>query len=237
LAYPAGRAISFATMLAHIYLTYLAEASAWYLPSLSFLSILVLSMMIKQIMTGEFLLKGRRKGIIDLYRLKVSTYVVASIVFLISLFLLLAAAYQLRLQQEIIENRNRKQIGLWLKEYAASNNDTVFLEPLGYIGFFSQLKMYDWPGLSSPEVVAARRKVKYDDSFAELIEVLQPKWLVLRPAEILQIEREIPGLLTTERYLCVKVFDVSKIIESYSFIPGKKYLLNDRKFLVFIKGR
>ena len=33
------------------------------------------------------------------------------------------------------------------------------MECLGYIGFFSGLKTLDIPGMSSPEVVASRRKL------------------------------------------------------------------------------
>ncbi len=69
------------------------------------------------------------------------------------------AAYQLKWQQQLIERNNREAIGLWLKENSESPKDTVFLEPLGCIGFYSNLKMLVFPGLSSPEMIAARRKV------------------------------------------------------------------------------
>ena len=94
----------------------------------------------------------------------------------------MAGAYQLKLQQNIIENGNRKEIGLWLKDHATPN-DTVFLEPLGYIGFYSQLKMLDFPGLSSQEVLSARKKLQ-TDRYAKLINELRPNWLVLRPREV-----------------------------------------------------
>jgi hypothetical protein len=160
-------------------------------------------------------------------------YALVSLVLVINLSLTLVSSYQLRLQQEIIENGNRKQIGLWLKEHAASSQDTVFLEPLGYIGYFSQLKMYDYPGLSSPEVIAARKKLGSENrNYAKLISELKPNWLVLRPYEIRNIHDETPNLLT-ERYQVSAVFDVSGKVKSYRFIPGRTYLLSDQYFAVF----
>ncbi len=60
-------------------------------------------------------------------------------------------------QQRIIEWGLRAQIGRDLKVMSESPQDTVFLEPLGYIGYFSELSMRDTPGLSSPEVIALRQ--------------------------------------------------------------------------------
>ena len=76
--------------------------------------------------------------------------------------------------------------------------DTVFLEPLGYIGFYSNLKMLDYPGLSSPEVVAARRRASardYPGCWPELIIDLSPTWLVLRSYEAKAINEHTPELL------------------------------------------
>jgi len=44
-------------------------------------------------------------------------------------------------QQRLIEDGVRRPIGLWLRAHAASPRDTVLLEPLGYIGYFSGLKI------------------------------------------------------------------------------------------------
>src|SRR5262249_50699632 len=63
---------------------------------------------------------------------------------------------QLAIMQQSTEQYGTERIGRWLKAELRPG-DTVFLEPLGYIGYFSGAKTYDYPGLSSPEVVAARR--------------------------------------------------------------------------------
>jgi hypothetical protein len=151
-------------------------------------------------------------------------------VLIASLLQTVAVGYQLSLQQEIIETGNRKKIGLWLKENA-SPQDRVFLECLGYIGFYSQLKMLDFPGLSSPEMVETRRKVQ-TDNYGPLIWSLRPDWLVLRPFEALIIQQQMPFLLSSA-YEQVKVFDVSERVNSYSFLPGRGYFQIDQTFTVY----
>lgn len=148
---------------------------------------------------------------------------------------LLAAAYQLRLQQRIIEDGHRRQIGTWLREQAQSPADTVFLEPLGYIGFFSGLKMLDYPGLCSPEVVAARKRASspsYPFCWSELIMDLHPRWLVLRPYEATAI-REREPLILERHYELARRFDVAEKVAAISFLPGRGYLVNDAVFEVY----
>jgi hypothetical protein len=136
-----------------------------------------------------------------------------------------------RVRQRVVENGNRKMIGLWLHQNARVPTDTVFLEPLGYIGYFSQLKMLDFPGLCSPEVVAARRRL-HTDSFARLIAELRPDWLVLRPREVTEICNEDP-LLLSKHFLAVKVFDVSAQLKADSPVPGSRLRAGDETLTVF----
>jgi hypothetical protein len=119
----------------------------------------------------------------------------------------LFVSYESRIAQQVIEEHNRKPIGLWLRQNAASPKDTVFVECLGYIGFYSQLKMYDYPGLSSPEVIEARRTLD-TDQWAPLIEELRPDWLVLRPEEVETLNQQNPAVLGRD-YHPVKTFDVT----------------------------
>jgi hypothetical protein len=224
---PLGRALSFTCFLAHFYLTSIATSFyPWYLPSVTLLSILVLGLMTQQAIAACYL----RDNMVSRYGKQLLSLCAAAAL-LVSLLMTMATGHQMKLQQEIIEDGNRKQIGLWLKEHAASRKDTVFLECLGYIGFYSQLKMLDFPGLSSPEVVAVRRRLNTNE-FAPLITALQPDWLVLRPVEIDVIMESSPALLTTE-YRMVKSFDVSDRINAHRLILGRPYLQNDQTFVVF----
>ncbi|MDD5431669.1 MAG: hypothetical protein PHO70_01610 [Candidatus Omnitrophica bacterium] len=220
-----GRAVSFALMIAHFYLSYIASYIApWYLPSVIFLSIFVLTQILQQAIS---LISFTKKIVF-------SVYIAAFILLSINLSLTLATSYQLRLQQEIIETGSRKQIGLWLKEHAKSNKDTVFLEPLGYIGFFSGLKMLDFPGIASNEVIAARKRLLPEDSMAKIIAEINPDWLVLRPSEALTILNQMPEILN-RHYREARVFDCSQRIKSLLFIPGRDYLQYDQTFTIFQK--
>lgn len=230
---PVTRAVSLAALVAHIYLFYVSNVFPWYIPSVTLLSIIVLALLIDQILTDERLVNHRtifqREINIQRYaQLMARVFTIALLS--MSLCLILSVAYQLYLQQSIIENGNRKQIGLWLHENAAPK-DHVFLECLGYIGFYSNLKTYDFPGLASPEMIAARRKLK-TDNYRDLIDYLKPEWVVLRPIEAFSIVEQDSTLLN-EQYKLVKIFDVSKDIEYYSFLPGRPYLLFDQTFMLF----
>ena len=137
---------------------------------------------------------------------------------------------QMYQQQKLIEFGVRKQIGLWLKQNAVTPHDTVFLEPLGYIGYYSNLKMYDFPGLSSEEVVSARIKLN-TDLWILLIEYLHPDWLVLRKGEVDHFRAEYPILFTKE-YELAQVFDSSKEVDALN-IQGLAFLKYDDIFSVF----
>ena len=65
--------------------------------------------------------------------------------------------YQIRTQQTIIENGVRTKVGLWLRDHV-SPGETVYVECLGYIGYFSNCHMLDYPGLATPKVAAAHRR-------------------------------------------------------------------------------
>jgi hypothetical protein len=139
------------------------------------------------------------------------------------------AAHQLKAQQAIIENGVRRPIGEWLRANAAPG-DTVFLEPLGYIGYFSGLRTYDYPGLSSPEVVAAIRR-HGTKRYAPIIRELNPNWLVLRPAEMADIHKEDPDLLR-KSYAPARAFDRRRDVEQLK-VYGLGYIEYDAAFMVF----
>jgi hypothetical protein len=123
-----------------------------------------------------------------------------------------------------------------LKANASSPRDTVFLEPLGYIGFFSNLKMYDYPGLCSPEVVAVRKRIPhlgyYTEHWPELIGYLTPDWVVMRSSEVESLKQNAPELLT-KYYRLERIFDVSQKIKAVGFLPGRNYLLFDSHFEIY----
>ncbi|MCC6414935.1 MAG: hypothetical protein IT582_03385 [Opitutaceae bacterium] len=142
------------------------------------------------------------------------------------------SAREMRTQQDLIENGNRREIGVWLRDHAQPG-DSVFLEPLGYIGFFSGLKTHDWPGMSSREMVAARKKV--GANWATLIDELRPDWLVLRPAEAGRLDRADHRLLGAQ-YKARRTFDQSRAVAAAD-VQGKPYLAFDQTFTVYERVR
>ncbi len=144
------------------------------------------------------------------------------------LTLTLAASQQAKAQQTFVEDGNRQLIGEWIKERAAPG-DSVFMEPLGYIGYFSGLKTYDWPGMSSREVPAACNLVGIH--WQNLILFLEPNWLVLRADGEGDLTHFAP-LLAAQNYERVKDFDRRADIEALD-LAGKSLLLFDSHFAVY----
>lgn len=228
-AFTWGKVFSLAAFISALYLSTINFPYPWYIPMGTFFCIYALSMLLDQ---GLSFLRER-----VIFRPAVRWGVTG--LALVQLVVLLAMANEMRLQQDIIETHHRKEIGLWLKSNAKPNQ-TVFMECLGYIGFYSGLKTLDYPGLSSKEVIAARRRfptIPSDplDEFGPLIDRLKPDWLVLRDTEIAGINRKTAAL--QQDYYPVKVFDVRSQVDEHKNMPGYGYLKWDARFTVFHHGR
>jgi hypothetical protein len=142
--------------------------------------------------------------------------------------LLAASAWQMRVQQRLIEDGVRRPIGEWLRAHAKPG-DSVLLEPLGYIGYFSRLKTYDFPGLSSREVVATIRSGVR--RYADLIATLRPTWLVLRPSEI--AAQDFAQRPVLRDYKRVAEWNVMSQLDAVAYLPGRKWVEWDARFIVF----
>jgi hypothetical protein len=231
------RALSLVFFLGVWYIFELPISYPWYLPNAAIFGLSVIGLLVHQlaqILSGleNLSLRGEtaiavRHWFVSRGRFVLGTAGLATLAF--SLVMLLMCAFQMRIQQREVESGNRRQIGLWLRANARTPHDSVFLESLGYIGFFSQLKMLDWPGLCSREVVASRQK---RDSWPFVIQDLRPDWLVLRPIEVAVLEANEPRVLGTE-YVVAQSFDVSAQIKAYPWIPGRLYPEYDQHFIVF----
>jgi hypothetical protein len=236
----AARAASLALFLGLFYLSDVTPYVApWYVPNCTILAVFVLAHIVQHALDLAARLKDSREWM--LRHAGDSVRVLAVCAVAATCALTLCSAYEMRVQQREIEDGTRKQIGLWLRQNAASPADTVFLEPLGYIGYFSQLKMLDFPGLCALEVVAAERKLLslHQMSNPALIRELRPDWLVLRPepdAMMADIQQTDP-LLLTQQYAAVKTFDASDRVASYPWLPGRSYLSVDQTFVVFRRNR
>ncbi|HET7537165.1 MAG TPA: hypothetical protein VFJ90_11955, partial [Candidatus Didemnitutus sp.] len=192
----------------------------WYSPPWMLLAALALAQSFDYVVV-QSLAAGRRS-------LAVGVRTLALLVVCIQLGMLLATAWEMRTQQRIIEHGVRRPIGEWLRANAGPS-DTVFLEPLGYVGFYSRLKTYDYPGLSSPEVVAAIRSG--NRRFAEVIATLRPTWLVLRPFEIADATK--PENAALNDYELVRTWDARPQLDAVPILPGRDWMLHDAEFRIF----
>lgn len=86
--------------------------------------------------------------------------------------------------QANIEDGVRKDMGLYLRQ-AMSEHDTVSLEPLGYVAYYSRRDVYDTPGLANPRVVAFyKSQPRQERTLYNLVRHFQPTFVVLRPGNI-----------------------------------------------------
>lgn len=140
-------------------------------------------------------------------------------------------AEQQRARQHFVEDGVREQVGRWLKT-AVAPGERVFLEPIGYIGYFSEARLLDYPGLVSPSVVQARRK--RGSNFAAMIDELHPEWLALRESEYRRL-REVSPVLNP--YEVKQAFGVAREALRYRQFPGAQYIFADSSFLVLRRNR
>ncbi len=221
---PSARVASIAFFLGGFYVEYIPR-SPWYYPGWLALGFIALAGLL------NVALQARLPSVRLASLIQRSARVTAGSLLLLQVCLLVAVAWQMRAQQAIIEDGHRRKIGLWLRAHAAAG-DRVYLEPLGYIGFFSGLKMLDYPGLSSPEVVAARRAGHL--THAQIITTLQPEWIVLRPDQVDSIRTEAPPLLSTN-YRIAQIFDTRATVDAVTLLPGRGYLDFDAVYYVFTR--
>ena len=223
------RALSAAFILSSFYLCFIAPyIASWYAPNCSWIGFLALALAFHDFSRDPK--TPAHDGILSGLRFPRICLGVAGMAILLQLIILGCVFQQIRAQQRLIEFGQRKQIGLWLGQHAGSPRDTVFVECLGYIGYYSNLKMYDYPGLSSEEVVEVRRKLNTED-FEVLIEALHPDWLVLRYGEVLRINSENSSIFSKD-YQLASVFDCSKAVRELS-VQGIGYIAFDQTFFVF----
>ncbi|HTT58378.1 MAG TPA: hypothetical protein VMF63_14790 [Opitutaceae bacterium] len=224
-AHPVGRALSLALLLGGGYLQ-IAPPNPWYAQVWQLLAILVMAVVVSDL-TRLFAWLQAAHGAAR--RHSAALRVAVGILIGVQAALWACTAVQMRINQREIEDGIRRPIGLWLRAHARPD-DRVMLEPLGYIGYFSGLKMLDNPGLCAPEVTAAIRSGAR--TWPELITRLQPAWLVLRASEIRDIGTRSPDLLSVT-YRAVEVFDARNRLSGYRFFPGSGYAAFDSVFVVY----
>ena len=210
------------------YATYLSLTTPliypWYIPGVTLLALVALSSGLDALPLAQVLKQGPRK---------LFGAVGAAIFIAATLGVTLVSAHQFRYIQSIIETNHRKVVGLWLRDHAQSSRETVMLECVGYMGFFSGLKTYDWPGMTSPEMVDARKSL-HTENLGKLAKYLRPDWLVLRPEELREAWLE-DSVFIQRHYQLQKVFNANEDIDRLSYKPFEPYFRSDAVFLVIRK--
>ena len=110
-----ARAVSFGFFLCHYYLSFIAaNLSPWYIANTSMLAIFILANAAHDLVNSFQKVKNAK------IRTLLISFLKCLIVFVVFFNALIFAcvAYQLRIQQRVIEDGNRKQIGLWLNKNA-----------------------------------------------------------------------------------------------------------------------
>jgi hypothetical protein len=229
---PQTRLFSLAYLLGNFFLTVVLKFfPPWYLPIVAVFGYLTLGLMFDQMLrrSPESTPFGLARNCFFLLPklLRVSAIgLVAG-----QLAVTICVGRQLQVQQALIENGLRRPIGLWLRDHARTPQDTVMLEPLGYIGYYSGLKMLDYPGLASKEMVEARKRLgpgRQNLVYREL----KPDWVVLRQWEA-QTGIYVDTYGLQYYYELVQVFDATDKINAINWLPGRPYLQYDQTFLIF----
>jgi hypothetical protein len=138
--------------------------------------------------------------------------------------------------QHDIENKVRDPLGRYLGEVVRPGQ-TITTESSGYVGYYTNGTLYDYPGLESPKVVSALREAK-ESGHAVLPVVgvatlLHPDWLVLRPSEAQVLATWYPA--TARQYREVRRFTVPGGLAP---ICARSFCVHnyDRDFIVFRKN-
>jgi hypothetical protein len=117
-----------------------------------------------------------------------------------------------------VEDQVRTQVGLYLRANVQPGQSVVS-ESAGYIGFYAGVKLYDYPGLTSKTSLRALQALPPSRrTLIDLISVLKPDWIVVRPWELAELRASFPG--TAAEYQVQKVFEVPGLSESTLDTPG-----------------
>jgi hypothetical protein len=215
-----GRLASLLFALGSLYLAFIMVAgsiAAWYVPADAVMGIFVVARGTTQIARQIPRLKNHSAGI---------TYPLLVCLVIASLFIFVGQLIEIRIQQREIEDRGRKLIGLYMHD-VVKPGQRIYLEPLGYIGYYSDRYIQDWPGLIAPEVVKLHHK-KGTDRYTTIPE-LMPEWLVLRLDEM---NRAFGIPQVHDNYVLVKTYDARPNLDSYGYFPGRGYVYDDAVFEV-----
>jgi hypothetical protein len=115
-------------------------------------------------------------------------------------------------QVQSIETQVRTNAALYLKAHVQPG-ESVVSESAGYVGFYSGVKLYDYPGLTSKVSVRVLKALPPNErDIPHLIAALKPDWVMLRPWELGALTAEFPEVAA--EYQIQKVFEYPSVPDS-----------------------
>jgi hypothetical protein len=217
-----GRQASLTFAILIGYTVFIPVIFPWYLPPIALCGLVVLARSAFELSTlasSRFgLAQAMATGILIILSMGMGT-------------MLGLTAQQMKIQQDVIEKANRIPLGLWLAKNVTAG-ERVYLEPIGYIGFFSGARILDYPGLVTPEVIRLRKERQLE--FASLVPELAPDWIVLRPDEAALMSRYE---YFNQHYARRDAFSVRPEVDRVQSLMARSYLEHDATFEVYRKER
>lgn len=118
-------------------------------------------------------------------------------------------SYRILHHDQLVEDKVRIPMGIWLRQHAKPG-DTVMLEPIGYVGYYSKLRMLDVIGLVSPQVLRFYKPSAVYPPF-DIAMAYHPEWCVLRPGELNHVRTAAHAAHVhwSAQYHLVKVFSLT----------------------------
>jgi hypothetical protein len=217
-----GRLASLLFVLTAMYMSLVsigAYASPWYLPSVSVFGTVAIARGISRAVALIPALDAPRRN-------RTVSGILGGYLALMSLLLMVGQTWQTWVQQREIEDNHRRPLALWLHEHAKPDQ-RIYLEPIGYIGYYSDRLIWDWPGLVTPEIVKLHHELGVDR--ITIIPHLMPEWMVLRPWEMAGA-MQFPEV--KENYQVVRTYDARRRLEAYGYIPGRAFLDGDAVYYI-----
>jgi hypothetical protein len=114
------------------------------------------------------------------------------------------AAERVRVAQIYRNEGALKPAGLWFRQHS-DPEATVQLEPLGYVGYYSERVMIDEVGLVTPQMVALKRQGVHD--LDQYIEFFQPDYVLIHCDDSLRIQEEVIDHTLNTQYVEVTSFN------------------------------
>ncbi|MFN8384337.1 MAG: hypothetical protein U0V02_20535 [Anaerolineales bacterium] len=139
------------------------------------------------------------------------------ILFMLQLGTSLHFASLTRERQIYRHEQSLKAMGLWLKENTEPNS-LILLEPLGYVGYYSERRMFDEVGLVTPAVVSLKREHIQAEKYAT---IFRPDYVIIHCGDTIRIP---PVSDTGPNYSLAVRFDPLKFTETMPNEPALPWL-------------